>query len=73
MLSFPECGVRVFVLFIYTIDISILCALREELSLTESNQQFYLWLFGLSNFFKTKDIVELCKVNLLDQWIIHSI
>ena len=39
MLSFSECLVCVCVLFIYTISISILCVLREELSLIKSNQQ----------------------------------
>ena len=64
------------VLFIHTIFISILCALGEELSLTESNQLICDFSKSTSTkvlFLKSKDIVELYKENFWYQWVIHLI
>ena len=46
-------------MFIYTVSISILCVSWEELSLTGRNQQ----ICDFYKFLKSKDIVDLCKVN----------
>ena len=49
------------VLLVYTISLSILCVPWEELNLIESNQRIYD--FTSQQFLKSKDIVELGKVN----------
>ena len=46
-------------MFIYTVSISILCVSWEELSLTGRNQQ----ICDFYKFLKSKDIVDICKVN----------
>ena len=59
---------HVYVLFIYTISISILCVSQEELGLTESNQLICDLYKGVI----FEDILELYKVHFWYQQIIQS-